>query len=306
MSRGLDLDLPHEHSRHRDDGGGHEMPRGGRGAGSDRPREREALSPRDALAQQLDLPCGDGREQFQIRERSCHLRGSEVRTLAAIGAFRIVDARDLGSDRELAHLKESGLVEIRSAQFRDGERTAVVTLTKDGKELLEKHQWPRHTEPRQEFYSGLAKPREASHDAQLYRAYEKAATRLQAGGARIHRVVIDYELKRDYQRFLQAHNRGNRHASGKPDRSREEIQEWVRKHDLPMVGDHVQFPNVRIEYEGSDGRDRHEDVELTTEHYNSRQMGAKRSSGFTMHRGGSSQGRGSSPFDPHAAEKVLR
>jgi DNA-binding PadR family transcriptional regulator len=229
--------------------------------------------------------------------------------LAAIGAFRIVDARDLGSvdprHGELVHLKEAGLIEIRSAQFRDGERTAVVTLTKDGKELLEKHQWPRQNEPRQEFYNGIAKPREASHDAQLYRAYERAAIRLQAAGARIRRVVIDYELKREYQRFLQANNRGNRYASGKPDRSAEEIQRWAREHELPMVRDRVQFPDVRIEYEGPDGRDRYEDIELTTEHYNSRQMGAKRSSGFTMHRGGSSHGRGS-PFDPHAAEKVLR
>src|SRR2546421_702655 len=85
----------------------------------------ERVRQRDALAQQLDLPRGDAREQFEVRERSCDLRSSEVRTLAAIGAFRILDSRDLGSvdprHGELAHLKEAGLVEIRNAQFRDGE-----------------------------------------------------------------------------------------------------------------------------------------------------------------------------------------
>ena len=52
----------------------------------------------------------------------------------------------------------------------------------------------------------------------------------------------------------------------------------------PVVREHVQFPDVRIEYEHPDGRKDHEDLELATGHYNSRQMAAKRASGFQIHR----------------------
>jgi len=54
----------------------------------------------------------------------------------------------------------------------------------------------------------LRKAREVEHDVQIYRAYEREAERLQERGARIERVVLDCELKREYQQFLQERNRG--------------------------------------------------------------------------------------------------
>jgi hypothetical protein len=73
----------------------------------------------------------------------------------------------------------------------------------------------------------------------------------------------------------------------------------------------VQFPDVRIEFEHPDGRRDHEDLELATGHYNSRQMAAKLASGFRMQhstasrlRGGKGR-RGGQPFDPHVAERVV-
>src|SRR5262249_32845774 len=107
-------------------------------------------------------------------------------------------------------------------------------------------------------------------------------------------------------------NVGRRDASGRPDRSPEEIRDWANAHGLPVVNGRVQFPDVRIEYEHPDGERDREDLELSTGHYNGRQMAAKRASGFTMHhsrasgiRGAGGRG-GGSPFDPHAAEQVLR
>ena len=149
-----------------------------------------------------------------------------------------------------------------------------------------------------------------THGAQVYHAFLRTEERLQDGGARIQRVVLDYELKREYQRFLQANNRGNRHASGRPDRSPDEIAAWAAAHKLPVEDGHVQFPDVRIEYE-QDGRLEREDVEVATAQYTARQMGAKGRSGFTIHRSGTSRlggnsRNGASPFDPHAAEQVLR
>jgi hypothetical protein len=49
--------------------------------------------------------------------------------------------------------------------------------------------------------------------------YEREAARLQERGARVDRVVLDYELKRDYQRFLQERNRGRGDSDGRPDRT---------------------------------------------------------------------------------------
>jgi DNA-binding MarR family transcriptional regulator len=293
------------------------MPRGGRAGGAGRPRERGPDDVRDALTQQLDLPRGTARERVEIGDRAHTLRGSEVRTLAAVGAFRVADVRDFavnGRDRwhgDIEHLREAGLVELKP-HVLDGERTALVTLTQEGQALLDSHRRSESGEPRQAFYAGLAKPRELTHDAQLYRAYVAAAQRLHSGGARVRRVALDYELKREYQRFLQDNNRTHGRRSGRPDRSPQEVRAWAAEHGLPIVRDRVQFPDVRIEYEHPDGcRDR-EDLELSTGHYNSRQMAAKRASGFTMHHSsagrlkGAGARKGASPFDPHVAEGLLR
>ena len=79
-----------------------------------------------------------------------------------------------------------------------------------------------------------AKPRELAHDAQLYRAYLQAAERLGDAAATFERVVLDYELKRDYQRFLQEPNRERAAtAMAGPIATRDEVREWARGHDLP-------------------------------------------------------------------------
>jgi len=92
-------------------------------------------------------------------------------------------------------------------------------LTDRGKDLLEANRHERGDrawEPRQAFYAGLRKPRELTHDAKVYRAYERAEERVRDQGARVNRVVLDYELKRDYQRFLHERNRGKKDCDGRP------------------------------------------------------------------------------------------
>lgn len=316
MSRDRDIRAVLERAV-RSEPAGREMPRGGRSGGAGRTRARGSEDVRDALTRQLDLPRGVARERVELGSRSYSLRGSEVRTLALVGAFRVVDARDLAPgypDRwhgDLEHLREARLIAL-TPQILDGQRTSLVTLTRTGQALLERHRHARADEPAQAYYAGLVKPREATHDAQLARVYTAAAERLHAGGARVHRVVVDYELKREYQQFLQANNRTDHRTSGRPDRSPEEVRAWAEAHGLPVIRDRVQFPDVRIEYEHPDGRRDHEDLELATGHYNSRQMAGKRASGFQLHHSGAGRlggttGRGGgSPFDPHGAERVLR
>jgi hypothetical protein len=50
---------------------------------------------REPFTRDLDLPCGPERELVRDRDREYTLRGSETRTLATIGAFRVVSSGDL-------------------------------------------------------------------------------------------------------------------------------------------------------------------------------------------------------------------
>lgn len=281
------------------------------------PRD-ESLDPRDAFTRDLDLPRGLERERVYVHEhrQDYHLRGSEVRALATVGTFRVVPASHLRDDRgragdvrhgDLEHLRRLGLIET-VAPYTAGERTTLVTLTDRGRELLESHRARgSHT-----YYAGPGNARELTHDSQLYRAYERAAERLEAKGARVDRVVLDHELRRDYQRFLQERNRGRSDSDGRPDRTREEIKRWALEHDVPVVNERVQFPDVQIHYEREDGRREVENVEVTTVHYRGRHASGKVAAGFTRFRGqsgrvgGGRSSEGTSPFDPHAAEELLR
>ena len=82
-----------------------------------------------------------------------------------------------------------------------------------------------------------------------------------------------------------------------------EIEEWARDHDLPYFDESVHFPDFRIEY-ALDGRDRHQDVEIVTEHYRGAHAAGVARAGFRCYgRGGRGGGRG---FDPRVAEELLR
>ena len=285
------------------------------------PREVDERDPRDVFTAGVDLPRGRDRERVFVHEHEYRLRGSESRALATIGTFRVVPASDLRDDvgrpgdlrhGDLEHLRSEGL--IRSvAPFEGEQRTALVALTERGRELLESQRHPEH-EPAQRFYAGPAKARELAHDAQLYRAYVHRAEQLQAQGARIDRVVLDSELKREYQQFLQAGNRGNPDSDGRPTRSLSDVQDWADAHDLPVLDGSVQFPDFRIEYEGSDGRRDVDDVEVMTPHYRGAHAAGKSRSGFSQYRGsggarvggGPQTSRGGRVFDPDLADELLK
>ena len=299
----------------RDRGDSRDRSRGGRGGTSERDRHEQHDS-RDVFTKDLDLPQGRQRELIRERERVYEINGAESRMLATVGAFRVVSERDLHDARDgsrdtrrsLRHLEREGL--IRTSPLSSDDR--VVTLTDRGRDVLEANRYDRDErthEPRQAFYAGLRKPRELTHDTNVYRAYRRADERLRQQGARVDRVVLDYELKRDYQRFLQDHNRGRKDSDGRPDREPEEIARWARQHDLPYYDDQVHFPDARLEYEDRDGRSRHEDIEVMTGHYRGAHAGAAARSGFTRYRSCGSvvggRGGGRRTPDPRLAEEFL-
>jgi hypothetical protein len=260
------------------------------------------------FARHVDLPRGREREHVWVRDRVHMLRGSESRTLASVGAFRVIRADDLRDAHgkaldprhgELWRLRQGGLVQT----VRLDRDTTAVTLTKEGRELLEGHRRDRGAPDRQMFHEGIQRPRELKHDAAVYRAYLEEAERLHEAGAEIQRIVLENELKAEFQRFLQEPNRDHEDCDDRPDRSLLEIESWAQEHGLPCDAQgHIQFPDVRIEYE-IDGRDHTLDVEVMTPHYRGAHAAGKSSSGFSLYfSGGGGGGRGGGRSRGHAEE----
>ena len=266
------------------------------------PRDRDD-DPRDALMRDLDLPRGDERELVVDRERVYELDGEDSRTLAAVGAFRIVPEHDLDLPRDtLDNLHDQRLVE--AVELGDGERG--LTLTTEGRDLLDSHSVERDRELPQTFYAGVSRSREIDHDSNLYATFrlEEARLRDEYPDFEIRRVILEQDLKREYQEFLQDHNRDRSDSDGRPGRDENEVRDWAREHDLPYFDDHVHFPDYRIEYE-VDGRELHQDVELFTPHYRGAHAASRARTGFRIYLVASRGGGGRSGPRPRGMEEFL-
>jgi hypothetical protein len=304
----------------RDDG--RERPDDGRGrSGGAQAQFPEASGEaRDPLSRSVDLPRGPQREKVRVRGRDYELSGNDVRVMTRVGALRVVPANELRASnprtptrpaRDLERLREHGLV--KTMPYVVGRtRTTLVTLTERGREVLEARRLPECRESQQKFYAGIRKPRELAHDARVHAAYERAAEKLEGRGARVRRVVLEEELKADYQRFLQRGNKGRRDGRGEPERDQNAIAHWAREHELPYHDGHVELPDARIEYVDREGRPGVEDIEIVTPHYRGAHAAAKAASGFSQYRavgarvgGVSGSGRSGRGVDPRAAEDLL-
>lgn len=309
-----DIDPPRPQEQERPD-----ISRGGRvGADVDRlPPERDY---RDVFVRDLALPQGPDRERVRHRGRDYDLRGSETRLLTTVGALRVVNAADLrepdqsarSAERDIERLRDAGLVDTFTAVV-DGQRTTVLTLSEDGLDLLESVRRDERSGPEQTFHAGPATPRELQHDLKVLHAYRDAADDIRASGGRVRRVVLERDLKREYQQFLQAPNRERRSSSGRPARDAAEIARWAAERQLPEHDGHVQFPDARVEYERADGRLDVRDLEVVTPHYRGAHAAAKARSGFSTHRATGARitarhqgGRGGRGPDPRLAEDLLR
>ena len=254
-------------------------------------RDRDDRDPRDGLMRDLDLPRGEERELVVNRDRVYELNGEDSRTLAAVGAFRVVPEDDLDADLETVDL---------------GDDERGLTLTREGRDLLDAHSLDREGEPSQAFHAGVSRERELDHDSHLYSTYrqEEARLRDEHDGLEVRRVVLEQDLKREYQEFLHEHNRGRADSDGRPDRDEREIRDWARDHDLPYFDGQVHFPDYRIEC-GVDGRELHQDVELFTPHYRGAHAAGHNKAGFQVYVVGSRGGGGRSVPRPRGVEEFL-
>jgi hypothetical protein len=222
------------------------------------------------------------RTVYELRGRTYRLRNSEIATMVELGKFRAVAKEDLaefaygGNNDHLRpdveNLVRQGLAEMKSIPHEEMGSRQLLTLTKNGHRFLTETQ---SAGKGQALYHGFTKPREAHHDADLYRLYQKAAEKIEHQGGRNLRVVLDYELKKHLYRDLAKLGKDRNSADGK--------HAIAEKHGLQVVRGKIPVPDVRIEYETRDGERARVDLELATSHYRGRNLSEKVRAGFSIY-----------------------
>lgn len=226
----------------------------------------------------------DREKYYKDRDKSYWLRPSEIYTLTEVGKFRVVGFEDLAKfaylgdrprmESDLRNLKEQGLIGQRATSPLKKESRQVLTLTKQGQRLIRKHNFAPDD---QAIYSGFVKPKEADHDADLYRMYHKAADEIERKGGRVLQVQLDYELKEKlYQRLGRAQTRDR----GETQQLKET---FARDLQLPVVYGKVSFPDLRIEYSTQEMEITRTDLELATRHYHAGHLAEKARAGFQLY-----------------------
>ena len=240
-------------------------------------RAADRLTRNERVPEALDSP-----RAHYTRDRTYFLRDSELETLTEVGTFRVIAARDLaragyGGDaermeREIRRLKQQSLLAEKRLPVGQNNATRLFALTKQGAQLVRKS---GRVPDEQAIYHGFAKPREAKHDADLYRLYQAEVARIESTGGRATRVVLDYELKRNLNRDLAALDEEGRTA--------EALGQIAERHGLSVVGGKIPVPDLRVEYDTSDMERQHVDLELATRNYRPRALGEKAKAGFSLY-----------------------
>ena len=278
--------------------------------------ERSRESRRRAVSQDRPMDQRSRRETISQQVIGLSLREEERKVLAEVGRFRVVTTRDLAEtvydnrhsrmERDLAFLREKGLVQVDAVNARrDGrggkvERIEVVTLTRVGRDVARQTSGLPQD---QKLYAGLVKPREAEHDAQIYRAYRKEAERIEQMGGSNLRVQLDFELKSDVQKAIYAARKAE------PERDMGEIKQQVaQQFERPYVNDGIQIPDARIEYDMDQGsRTGHEDIEVLTAAYRPGHLHNKAQAGFHLYASASDRATLTAKIedDHHLMENIL-
>ncbi len=219
---------------------------------------------------------------YYVRDRWYLLRDSEIHSMKEIGKFRVIAAADLahyayGGDgkrmeKEIQHLERERLVSAKTLEISHTKTLRVVTLTKAGHRLLKR---TNLLPDDQATYHGLLKSREAKHDADLYRLYQKEAARIERAGGRPVRVVLDYEIKRNLNRDLA--------LLGAEEDNLDRKAEIAEKYGLQMVGARIPVPDMRLEYEDAEHLLQRIDLELATREYRPRSLAEKAKAGFAIY-----------------------
>ena len=244
-----------------------------------------------------------GRDREQPRTRTGHRREYDPRldkrtakqrvdaALADVGMYRNVSYRDLSeahfdghpftARRAVDRMIRDGLMQEHRAKGSKGGTYKVLTLTEAGARRARQCAVEQGFDKQQQVWTGLVKKSELSHDTAVYRAAQIEARRLLDQGARIRRVRIDAELKKQVARATEKARAKEGKAAA--DAARRKAAQDL---ELPIKNGRIVYPDAQIEYQDSEGRSGRVNVEIASEHYSDRTIAAKVQAGFQMHGNG--------------------
>ena len=228
------------------------------------------------------------RREYDPRSERQNFQERIDRSVADIGVYRSIATRDLAeahfeghpfaARRAVERMVRAGHVREHTARGPQGGAFKVLTLTERGGERAERVAREQGLDPEQKAWSGLVKPGELQHDVAVFRAARIELARLFEQGAVLKRIRIDAELKGEIARRTErARARGGKEAA---DAARFEAAEAL---GLPVKDGRVQVPDAQLEYSDSEGRSGRVNVEIATEHYSAKSIGAKAAAGFAVH-----------------------
>ena len=253
------------------------------------PRTRPEVRPRRDHAKEREQRERDGhRREYDPRAERQSFEGRVNRAVADVGVYRNVATRDLAeahfeghpyaARRGVDRMVRSGHVREHTARGPQGGAYKVLTLTERGVERAERVAREQGLDPEQKAWSGLVKPGELQHDVAVFRASRIEQVKLLEQGATIKRIRIDAELKGEIARATEtARARGGKEAA---DAARFEAAEAL---GLPVKDGRVEYPDAQLEYSDIEGRTGRVNVEIATEHYSTKSIGAKAAAGFAVH-----------------------
>ena len=235
---------------------------------------------------------GHRRELGRTREKGPDWTSRTNACLREVGIYRSASHSDLvnthfsgnrfAADKGLQKLVRSGVMQEHQVRGPKGGNFTVYTLTKSGAALAERLAVKDGLDPEQRVWSGIVKPREAAHDADVAKACRKEIEALTDRGARLRRVLIDAELKS----ILARRSEAARVKHGKEEADRARMKAATELH-LPVDNEgHVQVPDAQIQYVDEAGNIGRVNVEVTTDQYSKASVKAKSGAGFAMHGSG--------------------
>ena len=179
--------------------------------------------------------------------------------MADVGMYRNVSYRDLAESqfgghpytarRAVDRMIRDGHMREHPAKGPRGGQYKVLTLTEAGARKARDYAVEQGFDKEQQTWSGLVKRGELSHDTAVYRAVRIEQRRLLQQGARIRRVRIDAEMKKQVARATERARATEGRAAAEAAR-RKAAQDL----ELPMQQGRVVYPDAQIEYLDSEGR----------------------------------------------------
>ena len=260
----------------------------------DDPRQPGAVDPREN-ARREKMREGHRREYTPSRNRESFERRAG-RALVDVGMYRGVSFRDLAdahfdghpytARRAVDRMVKGGLMREHQATGPKGGTYKVLTLTQAGASRARRCAHEQGLDRDQQTHAGLVKRGELSHDTAIYRAARIEQEKLTKQGAVLNQVRIDTEMKRQIARAGET----ARASGGKAAADAARFQAAADL-DLPIKDGQVLYPDAQLEYTDAEGRTGRVNIEIATEHYSVKSIGAKAAAGFQMHGNGPSAAR---------------